>query len=67
MAELARVGFPGLTIEGSPKPPTSTAPPSIAMAVQGALLLAVLEPGLERFDHDPTPVHCTAICWPCCS
>jgi F420H(2)-dependent quinone reductase len=54
MAELARVGFPGLTIEG------------VAWAAnvnrttiyrrwpcKGALLLAVIEPLLERFDRDP--------------
>jgi AcrR family transcriptional regulator len=54
MAELARVGFGGLTMEGVAKAADVNRTtiyrrwPSM-----GALLLAVLEPGLERFDHDP--------------
>src|SRR6201993_4329320 len=54
MAELARVGFPGLTIDGVAKAANVNRPTIYRRwPSKGALLLAVLEPGLERFDHDP--------------
>jgi AcrR family transcriptional regulator len=54
MAELARVGFPGLTIEGVAKAANVNRTTIYRRwPSTGALLLAVLEPGLERFDHDP--------------
>src|ERR1700759_5538835 len=54
MAELARVGFPGLTIDGVAKAANVNRTTIYRRwPSKGALLLAVLEPGLERFDHDP--------------
>jgi hypothetical protein len=54
MAELARVGFPGLTIEGVAKAANVNRTTIYRRwPSKAALLLAVLEPGLERFDHDP--------------
>jgi AcrR family transcriptional regulator len=54
MAELARVGFPGLTIEAVAKAANVNRTTIYRRwPSKGALLLAVLEPGLERFDHDP--------------
>ena len=54
MAELARVGFPGLTIEGVAKAADVNRTTIYRRwPSKSALLLAVLEPGLERFDHDP--------------
>jgi AcrR family transcriptional regulator len=54
MAELARVGFPGLTIEGVAKAANVNRTTIYRRwPSKGALLLAVIEPGLERFDHDP--------------
>jgi AcrR family transcriptional regulator len=54
MAELARVGFPGLTIEGVAKAANVNRTTIYRRwPSKGALLLAVLEPGLERFDQDP--------------
>src|ERR1700716_1232750 len=54
MAELARVGFLGLTIEGVAKAADVNRTTIYRRwPSKGALLLAVLEPGLERFDHDP--------------
>jgi len=54
MAELARVGFPGLTIEGVAKAANVNRTTIYRRwPSKSALLLAVLEPGLERFDHDP--------------
>src|SRR5258708_29906797 len=54
MAELARVGFPGLTIEGVAKAANVNRTTIYRRwPSKGALLLAVLEPGLERFDHNP--------------
>jgi AcrR family transcriptional regulator len=54
MAELARVGFPGLTIEGVARAANVNRTTIYRRwPSKGALLLAVLEPGLERFDHDP--------------
>ncbi|MDT5107808.1 MAG: hypothetical protein QOI25_5321, partial [Mycobacterium sp.] len=54
MAELARVGFPGLTVEGVAKAANVNRTTIYRRwPSKGALLLAVLEPGLERFDHDP--------------
>jgi AcrR family transcriptional regulator len=54
MAELARVGFPGLTMEGVAKAANVNRTTIYRRwPSKGALLLAVLEPGLERFDHDP--------------
>jgi AcrR family transcriptional regulator len=54
MAELARVGFAGLTIEGVAKAANVNRTTIYRRwPSKGALLLAVLEPGLERFDHDP--------------
>src|SRR3979490_2507711 len=54
MAELARGGFGGLTIEGGAKGANVNPPPIYRRwPSKAALLLAVLEPGLERFDHDP--------------
>jgi AcrR family transcriptional regulator len=54
MAELARVGFPGLTIEGVAKAANVNRTTIYRRwPSKGALLLAILEPGLERFDHDP--------------
>jgi AcrR family transcriptional regulator len=54
MAELARVGFPGLTIEGVAKAANVNRTTIYRRwPSKDALLLAVLEPGLERFDHDP--------------
>jgi AcrR family transcriptional regulator len=56
MAELARVGFPGLTIEGVAKAANVNRTTIYRRwPSKGALLLAVLEPGLERFDHDHDP------------
>jgi AcrR family transcriptional regulator len=54
MAELARVGFPRLTIEGVAKAANVNRTTIYRRwPSKAALLLAVLEPGLERFDHDP--------------
>jgi AcrR family transcriptional regulator len=54
MAELARIGFPGLTIEGVAKAANVNRTTIYRRwPSKGALLLAVLEPGLERFDQDP--------------
>src|SRR6202158_3091724 len=54
MAELARVGFPGLTIEGVAKAANVNRTTIYRRwPSKSALLLAVLEPGLKRFDHDP--------------
>jgi AcrR family transcriptional regulator len=54
MAELARVGFPGLTIEGVAKAANVNRTTIYRRwPSKDALLLAVLEPGLERFDQDP--------------
>src|SRR5271163_113820 len=54
MAELARVGFPGLTIDGVAKAANVNRTTIYRRwPSKGALLLAVLEPGLERFDHNP--------------
>src|ERR1700760_2290572 len=54
MAELARVGFPGLTVEGVAKAANVNRTTIYRRwPSKSALLLAVLEPGLERFDHDP--------------
>ncbi|MDT5151458.1 MAG: hypothetical protein QOI01_3191 [Mycobacterium sp.] len=54
VAELARVGFPGLTIEGVAKAANVNRTTIYRRwPSKGALLLAVLEPGLERFDQDP--------------
>jgi AcrR family transcriptional regulator len=54
MAELARVGFPGLTIDGVAKAANVNRTTIYRRwTSKGALLLAVLEPGLERFDHNP--------------
>jgi AcrR family transcriptional regulator len=54
MAEMARVGFAGLTIEGVAKAANVNRTTIYRRwPSKGALLLAVLEPGLERFDHDP--------------
>jgi AcrR family transcriptional regulator len=54
MAELARVGFGGLTIEGVAKAANVNRTTIYRRwPSKSALLLAVLEPGLARFDHDP--------------
>jgi AcrR family transcriptional regulator len=54
MAELTRVGFAGLTIEGVAKAANVNRTTIYRRwPSKGALLLAVIEPGLERFDHDP--------------
>jgi AcrR family transcriptional regulator len=54
IAELARVGFPGLTIEGVAKAANVNRTTIYRRwPSKSALLLAVLEPGLERFDQDP--------------
>jgi AcrR family transcriptional regulator len=54
MAELSRVGFPGLTIDGVAKAANVNRTTIYRRwPSKSALLLAVLEPGLERFDHDP--------------
>jgi AcrR family transcriptional regulator len=54
MAELARVGFGGLTIEGVAKTANVNRTTIYRRwPSKGALLLSVLEPGLERFDQDP--------------
>jgi AcrR family transcriptional regulator len=54
MAELARVGFPGLTIEGIARAANVNRTTIYRRwPSKGALLLAVIEPLLERFDHDP--------------
>src|ERR1700736_3435641 len=54
MAELARVGLPGLTIEGVAKAANVNRTTIYRRwPSKSALLLAVLEPGLQRFDHDP--------------
>lgn len=54
MAELARVGFPGLTVEGVAKAANVNRTTIYRRwPSKGALLLAVLEPGLERFNQDP--------------
>jgi AcrR family transcriptional regulator len=54
MAELARVGFPGLTIEGVAKAANVNRTTIYRRwPSKDALLLAVLEPGLERFDQEP--------------
>jgi AcrR family transcriptional regulator len=56
MAELARVGFPGLTIEGVARAANVNRTTIYRRwPSKGALLLAILEPGLERFDHDHDP------------
>jgi AcrR family transcriptional regulator len=52
MAELARVGFGGLTIEGVAKAANVNRTTIYRRwPSKSALLLAVLEPGLQRFDH----------------
>jgi AcrR family transcriptional regulator len=54
MAELTRVGFPGLTIEGVAKAANVNRTTIYRRwPSKDALLLAVLEPGLERFDQEP--------------
>jgi AcrR family transcriptional regulator len=54
MSELARVGFPGLTIEGVAKAANVNRTTIYRRwPSKGALLLAVLEPLLARFDQDP--------------
>jgi AcrR family transcriptional regulator len=54
MAELTRVGFAGLTIEGVAKAANVNRTTIYRRwPSKGTLLLAVLEPGLERFDRDP--------------
>jgi AcrR family transcriptional regulator len=54
LAELARVGFPGLTIEGVAKAANVNRTTIYRRwPSKSALLLAVIEPLLERFDHDP--------------
>jgi AcrR family transcriptional regulator len=54
MAELARVGFPGLTIEGVAKAANVNRTTIYRRwPSKGALLLAVIEPLLARFDQDP--------------
>jgi AcrR family transcriptional regulator len=54
MAELARVGFPGLTIEGVARAANVNRTTIYRRwPSKGALLLAVIEPLLERFDRDP--------------
>jgi AcrR family transcriptional regulator len=54
MAELARVGFAELTIEGVAKAANVNRTTIYRRwPSKAALLLAVLEPGLERFNHDP--------------
>src|SRR5260370_19059087 len=54
MAEVARVGFGGLTIDGVAKAANVNRTTIYRRwPSKSALLLAVLEPGLERFDHDP--------------
>jgi AcrR family transcriptional regulator len=54
LAELARVGFPGLTIEGVAKAAhVNRTTIYRRWPSKSALLLAVIEPLLERFDHDP--------------
>jgi AcrR family transcriptional regulator len=54
MAELARVGFAELTIECVAKAANVNRTTIYRRwPSKDALLLAVLEPGLERFDHDP--------------
>jgi AcrR family transcriptional regulator len=56
VAELARVGFPGLTVEGVAKAANVNRTTIYRRwPSKGALLLAVIEPGLERFDHDHDP------------
>jgi AcrR family transcriptional regulator len=54
ISELARVGYPGLTIEGVAKAANVNRTTIYRRwPSKGALLFAVLEPGLERFDQDP--------------
>jgi AcrR family transcriptional regulator len=54
MAELARVGFPGLTIEGVAKAANVNRTTIYRRwPSKAALLLAVLEPRLQLFDQDP--------------
>src|SRR3982074_32248 len=54
MAELARVGCGRLTIEGAANAANVNRTTIYRRwPSKAALLLAVLEPGLERFDHDP--------------
>jgi AcrR family transcriptional regulator len=54
MAELARVGFPGLTIEGVAKAANVNRTTIYRRwPSKDALLLAVLEPRLQLFDQDP--------------
>jgi AcrR family transcriptional regulator len=54
MSELARVGFPGLTIEGVAKAANVNRTTIYRRwPSKGALLLAVIEPLLARFDQDP--------------
>jgi AcrR family transcriptional regulator len=54
LAELARVGFSGLTIEGVAKAASVNRTTIYRRwPSKAALLLAVVEPLLERFDHDP--------------
>src|SRR3979411_1879918 len=54
MGELARVGFPGLTIDGVAKAANVNRTTIYRRwPSKGALLLAVLEPGLERLHDDP--------------
>jgi AcrR family transcriptional regulator len=54
ISELARLGFPGLTIEGVAKAANVNRTTIYRRwPSKDALLLAVLEPGLERFDQEP--------------
>jgi AcrR family transcriptional regulator len=54
MTELARVGFPGLTIEGVAEAANVNRTTIYRRwPSKDALLLAVLEPRLQRFDQDP--------------
>jgi AcrR family transcriptional regulator len=56
MVELARVGFSGLTIEGVAKAANVNRTTIYRRwPSKAALLLAVLDPGLERFNHDHDP------------
>src|ERR1700747_443875 len=53
-AELARGGFPARAIEGVAKAANVNRTTIYRRwPSKSALLLAVLEPGLERFDHEP--------------
>jgi AcrR family transcriptional regulator len=54
LAELARVGFPGVTIEGVAKAANVNRTTIYRRwPSKAALLLAVLEPRLQLFDQDP--------------